>query len=59
MTSVTHCRTGKTADEGSSSTYIRLLSQVPLQLKLVYTIQKLVIIHTYNRRINNDNYRVC
>ena len=28
MTSVTHCRTGKTADEGSSSTYIRLLSQV-------------------------------
>ena len=30
MTSVTHCRTGKTADEESSSTYrpIRLLSQV-------------------------------
>ena len=28
MTSVTHCSTGKTADEGSSSTYIRLLSQV-------------------------------
>ena len=26
MTSVTHCRTGKTADEGS--TYIRLLPQV-------------------------------
>ena len=43
MTSVTQCRTGKTADEGSSSTYIRL------QLKLVYTIQKLVIIHTYNK----------
>ena len=28
MTSVTHYRTGKTADEESSSTYIRLLSQV-------------------------------
>ena len=28
MTSVTHCRTGKAADEGRSSTYIRLLSQV-------------------------------
>ena len=28
MTSVTHCRTGKTAEEGSSSTSIRLLSQV-------------------------------
>ena len=27
MTSVTHCRTGKAANEGSSSTYIRLLSQ--------------------------------
>ena len=24
MTSVTHCRTGKTADEGSSSTHIDL-----------------------------------
>ena len=28
MTSVTHCRAGKTAEEESSSTYIRLLSQV-------------------------------
>ena len=28
MTSVTHCTIGKAADEGSSSTYIRLLSQV-------------------------------
>ena len=28
MTSVTHCRNGKAGDEGSSSTYIRLLSQV-------------------------------
>ena len=28
MTRVTHCRTGKAADEGSSSTYIRLLFQV-------------------------------
>ena len=28
MTSVTQCRTGETADEGSSSTYIQLLSQV-------------------------------
>ena len=44
MTNKTYCTTGKKADEGSSSTYIRLLS---LQLKLVYTIQNLVIIHTY------------
>ena len=28
MTSVTHWTTGKAADEGSSSTYILLLSQV-------------------------------
>ena len=28
MTSVTHCTTRKAADEGSNSTYIRLLSQV-------------------------------
>ena len=28
MTNVTHCTTGKAADEGSSSTYILLLSQV-------------------------------
>ena len=27
MTSITHCITGKAADEGSSSTYIQLLSQ--------------------------------
>ena len=28
MTSVTYCRTGKTADEGSGTTYIRLLFQI-------------------------------
>ena len=28
MKNVTHCTTGMSADQGSSSTYIRLLSQV-------------------------------
>ena len=43
MTSVTHCRTGKTADEGSSSTYIRLLSQVNTSVEINIKLQLLYI----------------
>ena len=32
MTNLTHCSTGKAEDERSSSTYIRLLSQVNISV---------------------------
>ena len=49
MTSVTHCRTGKTADEESSSTYIRLLSQVNTSVTAAY-------IGIYNTQVSNNTY---
>ena len=47
MTSVTHCRTGKTADEESSSTYIRLLSQVNTSV---------TALGIYNTQVSNNTY---
>ena len=49
MTNETHGTTGKSADEGSSSTYIRLLSQVNTSV----TAAK---IDVYNSKVGNNTY---
>ena len=49
MANVTHCTTGKAADKGRSSTYIRLLSQVNTS---VTTAQ----ISVYNTKFSNKTY---